>query len=250
MKNVLQTKACISRQHFAALFASALLAVAITATPIAAVAQTSDSAAAKQNLNSAGEQFNLGGLKGVHSNQKERMPPPGWNYSNCGGKCEDYDTDDGYYLGGTESEEAPGQTLAVSFKPTSPEVLEVVITPNACWAPFLCNHQIKAKIFKDCSGQPCLTVLRDLTQVTAAIPTWPSSAPITYKVVPPLTLITGHTYWLCEEIKPSDLTGTALWMMSNSDTSPSFSVNTAGSCTTTGWISAGAGTIRPAFALY
>ena len=112
MKNVLQTKACISRQHFAALFASALLAVAITATPIAAVAQTSDSAAAKQNLNSAGEQFNLGGLKGVHSNQKERMPPPGWNYSNCGGKCEDYDTDDGYYLGGTESEEAPGQTLA------------------------------------------------------------------------------------------------------------------------------------------
>jgi hypothetical protein len=72
---------------------------AITATPIAAVAQTSDSAAAKQNLNSAGEQ----------------------------------------------SEEAPGQTLAVSFKPTSPEVLEVVITPNACWAPFLCNHQIKPR---------------------------------------------------------------------------------------------------------
>jgi hypothetical protein len=233
MKNVWKTMARITTQHRIALFGLALLALA-TVIPTAVNAQTN-------------QQFSLGGLQGVHRNQGRVLPPPSPKITNCATGCTNYNVGAGYYVSGTASINGTEQTLAVSFTPSVNGTLTRVIAPNSCWTAG-CNTRVMTKILADCAGVPCPGVpLRALTQVTPVVPTWPATAPITYAMLP-LPVTAGTKYWVCQRIWVLSPTRTALWMLSDSDTSPDFAFNLAGSCTvpSTSWNNV-SGSVRPAF---
>lgn len=184
------------------------------------------------------QQFEIDGLSEVHTEDGRALLPPGLMFTNCGVGCVHYNLGAGYLV------ENPGQALAVRFIATGAPITKV-IEANSIEAGSQAD-KIGAVILADAGGVPGAPLPGGVLIQEGPIPTWPASAPITYKAKSPLRIRAGTKLWLCQYEPYPNTNG--VWMKNNENDHGPFFRNWDNTCNASpGQWQNGTGGVRPAF---
>lgn len=181
------------------------------------------------------QDFQVGGVQGVHVQGAVNLPPAPPVFSNCGAHCTSYDTSSGYYISGTALSTGAGQTLAMGFTPKKTTTFAEAYTPNTVYTSNggSSSGTMTAYLLNGTSSGGPTTSLAKLKQV-GTIPDFPAVATIRYKSSAPVSLTAKTTYFLCETEPVADVQ--LLWMVSNSDLTSPLWFQVADTCTKSGTV--------------
>lgn len=184
------------------------------------------------------QEFQIDGLSAVHTEHGRAILPPAPMFTNCKAGCVNYDLAGGYLV------QNPGQALAVQFTASGAPITKV-IEANSIYSGSQAS-KIGAMLLADDAGVPGAPLPGGVLVQVSAIPTWPSSAPITYKAKRPLQVPRGTKLWLCQWEPYPNTTG--VWMKNDENDHGPFFNNFANTCRASAaeWEN-GTGAIRPAF---
>jgi hypothetical protein len=184
------------------------------------------------------QEFQIDGLSAVHTGQGRPILPPAPMFTNCKIGCVNYDFAEGYLM------ENPGQALAVQFTASGAPITKV-IEANSLYSGSQ-GSTIGAVLLADAGGVPGAPISGGILIQVGSIPTWPSSAPITYKAKRPLQIPRGTKLWLCQWEPYPNTTG--VWMKNDENDHGPFFRNWANTChPSAGEWENGTGAVRPAF---